>query len=84
MPLYLAARKTELSHARTAPPGNFHSIRDTTPTGSTDRSASLLQIAGLDWAVPGCMTLCRSQKTLAVQIPYRRADTPLNLLVFRV
>lgn len=26
-------------------------------------------------------TLCRRQKTLAVQIPYRRADGPLNLLV---
>ena len=25
--------------------------------------------------------LCRRQKTLAVQIPYRRADGPLNLLV---
>jgi hypothetical protein len=26
-------------------------------------------------------TLCRRQKTLSVQIPYRRADGPLNLLV---
>ncbi len=25
--------------------------------------------------------MCRRQKTLAVQIPYRRADGPLNLLV---
>ncbi|MGL4290884.1 MAG: IS5 family transposase [Phreatobacter sp.] len=43
--------------------------------------ASLLQMAGLDWAVPDYTTLCRRQKTLAVQIPYRRADGPLNLLV---
>ena len=43
--------------------------------------ASLLQMANLDWAVPDCTTLCRRQKTLAVQIPYRRADGPLNLLV---
>jgi hypothetical protein len=31
--------------------------------------------------VPDYTTLCRRQKTLAVQIPYRRADGPLNLLV---
>lgn len=43
--------------------------------------ASLLKLAGLDWAVPDYTTLCRRQKTLAVQIPYRRADGPLNLLV---
>lgn len=43
--------------------------------------ASLLQMAGLDWSVPDYSTLCRRQKTLAVQIPYRRADGPLNLLV---
>ena len=43
--------------------------------------ASLLQMANLDRAVPDCTTLCRRQKTLAVQIPYRRADGPLNLLV---
>ena len=35
----------------------------------------------LDWAVPDYTTLCRRQKMLAVQIPYRRADGPLNLLV---
>jgi hypothetical protein len=38
--------------------------------------ASLLQLAGLDYS-----TLCRRQKTLKVQIPYRRAGGPLNLLV---
>ena len=42
---------------------------------------SLLRLAGLDWPVPDYATLCRRQKTLAVQIPYRRADGPLNLLV---
>jgi IS5 family transposase len=43
--------------------------------------ASLLRLARLDWPVPDFSTLCRRQKTLAVQIPYRRADGPLNLLV---
>ena len=43
--------------------------------------ASLLQLAGLDWPVPDYSTLCRRQKTLKVQIPYRRAGGPLNLLV---
>ena len=43
--------------------------------------ASLLRLAGLDWPVPDYSTLCRRQKTLNVQIPYRRADGPLNLLV---
>ncbi|OED50504.1 transposase [Rhodobacteraceae bacterium (ex Bugula neritina AB1)] len=43
--------------------------------------ASLLKMAGLDWPAPDFSTLCRRQKTLKVQIPYRRADGPLNLLV---
>ena len=43
--------------------------------------ASLLRLAGLDWSVPDFSTLCRRQKTLAVQIPYRRIDGPLNLLL---
>jgi len=43
--------------------------------------ASLLRLAGLDWPVPDYSTLCRRQTTLQVQIPYRRADAPLNLLV---
>ena len=43
--------------------------------------ASLLDMANLDWTVPDYTTLCRRQKTLAVQIPYRRADGPLNLLM---
>ena len=48
---------------------------------TTGMVASLLKLAGLDWAVPDYTTLCRRQKTLQVQIPYRRADGPLNLLV---
>lgn len=48
---------------------------------TTAMVASLLKMADLDWTVPDCTTLCRRQKTLAVQIPYRRVDGPLNLLV---
>ena len=48
---------------------------------TTGMVASLLKMANLDWAVPDYTTLCRRQKTLAVQIPYRRANSPLNLLV---
>ena len=48
---------------------------------TTGMVASLLKMASLDWAVPDYTTLSRRQKTLAVQIPYRRADGPLNLLV---
>lgn len=43
--------------------------------------ASLLRMAELDWPAPDYTTLCRRQKTLSVQIPYRRAAGPLNLLV---
>ena len=43
--------------------------------------ASLLQLAGLDWPDPDYSTLCRRQKTLRVQIPCRRAEGPLKLLV---
>lgn len=42
---------------------------------------ALLKLGGLDWPVPDYSTLCRRQKTLFVQIPYRRAGAPLNLLV---
>ena len=48
---------------------------------TTGMVASVLQMTNLDWAVPDDTTLCRRQKTLAVQIPYRRADGPLKLLV---
>ncbi len=44
--------------------------------------ASLLRMAGLeDWPVPDYSTLCRRQKTVSIQIPYRRSGCPLNLLV---
>jgi len=52
------------------------------PLGQTaGMAASLLRLAGLDWPVPDYSTLSRRQKTLKVQIPYRRAGGPLNLLV---
>jgi hypothetical protein len=43
--------------------------------------ASLLKMVGLAWAELDYTTLCRRQKTLAFQIPYRHVDGPLNLLV---
>lgn len=42
---------------------------------------SLLQLVGLDWAVPDFSTLCRRQKTLNVSLPYRGSSGPLNLLI---
>lgn len=42
---------------------------------------SLLQLIGLDWAVPGFSTLCRRQRTLKVSLPYRGGTGPLNLLI---
>ncbi|MGB3148878.1 MAG: IS5 family transposase [Paracoccaceae bacterium] len=42
---------------------------------------SLLRLTGLDWAVPDFSTICRRQKTLAVNIPYRGSKGPLHLLV---
>jgi hypothetical protein len=48
---------------------------------TTGMVANLLKLANLDRAVPDYTTLCRRQKTLAVQIPYWRADGPLNLLI---
>ena len=48
---------------------------------TTYRAASLVKMADFDWAVPHDTTLCRRQKTLAVQISYRRANGALNLLV---
>jgi transposase len=47
-------------------------------TGFVD---SLLRLVGLDWTVPDFSTLCRRQKTLAVNIPYRGSRGPLHLLV---
>lgn len=43
---------------------------------TTSMVASLLRMAGLNWKVPDYTTLCPRQKTLAVQIPYRRAGGP--------
>ena len=42
---------------------------------------SLLRLTGLDWAVPDFSTLCRRQKTLKVDIPYRGSEGPLHLLI---
>lgn len=42
---------------------------------------SLLRLAGLDWRVPDFSTVCRRQKTLRVQLPYRAATRALDLLV---
>lgn len=42
---------------------------------------SLIQMAGLDWSVPDCLTLCRRQARIAVQIPYLASGQPLNLLI---
>jgi len=42
---------------------------------------SLLQLIGLDWAVPDFSTLCRRQRTLNVSLPYRGGPGPLNLLI---
>lgn len=42
---------------------------------------SLLQLVGLNWAVPDFSTLCRRQGTLNVSLPYRGGTGPLNLLI---
>lgn len=42
---------------------------------------SLLQLFGLDWAVPDFSTLCRRQRMLNVSLPYRGRTSPLNLLI---
>lgn len=42
---------------------------------------SLLQLIGLDWAVPDFSTLCRRQRTLNVSLPYRGETGPLNFLI---
>ena len=42
---------------------------------------SLLRLIGLDWAVLDFSTLCRRQKTLDVDIPFRGSQGPLHLLV---
>jgi hypothetical protein len=48
------------------------------------RVGSLLKMAGLeDWPVPDFSTLGRRQSNVTIQIPYRRSDGNLNLLVDR-
>jgi transposase len=42
---------------------------------------SLLRLTGLDWDVPDFSTICRRQRALAVNIPYRGAKGPLHLLI---
>lgn len=42
---------------------------------------SLLKLVGLGWEVPNFSTLCRRQKTLNVNLPYRGGTGPLNLLI---
>lgn len=42
---------------------------------------SLLRLIGPDWSVPDFSTLCRRQKTLAVNIPCRGSNGPLHLLI---
>ncbi|BAQ68667.1 transposase [Rhodovulum sulfidophilum] len=48
---------------------------------TADLVASLSEMAGLDWPAPDYSTLCRRQARIAVQIPYRRFGTPLNLRI---
>lgn len=42
---------------------------------------SLLKLVGLSWEVPDFSTLCRRQKTLNVNLPYRSGTGSLNLLI---
>ena len=48
---------------------------------TTGLVASLLELAGLDWAVPDFSTLSRRQKGLKVAIPYRPSTGALHLLI---
>jgi hypothetical protein len=41
----------------------------------------LVRLVSLDWSVPDFSTVCRRQKTLRVQLPYRASTTALDLLV---
>ena len=42
---------------------------------------SLAANTGLDWDIPDFGTICRRQKTLAVNIPYHVSKGPLHLLI---
>jgi hypothetical protein len=48
---------------------------------TTGLVASLLKLAKLDLPVPDFSTLCRRQKGLIVDIPYRRSPGALHLLI---
>lgn len=48
---------------------------------ATGMVASLLRLAGLDWAVPDFSTLSRRQKDLQVRIPLQKKQGCLHLLV---
>jgi Transposase DDE domain len=48
---------------------------------TTGLVASLLELAGLNWAVPDFSTLSRRQKGLNVAIPYRPSTGALQLLI---
>lgn len=62
-------------------PARYRSTNWSSYTALLKRRGSLLNMADLDSAVPDYTTLRLRQRTLAVQIHYRRADGPLNLLV---
>jgi len=51
------------------------------PGQTTGFVESLLRLAGLDWDVPDFSTICRRQRTLAANIPYRGSKGPLHLLI---
>ncbi len=48
---------------------------------TTGLVASLIELAGLNGPVPDFSTLCRRQKGLVVQIPYRSSTGALHLLI---
>ena len=48
---------------------------------TTGFMASLSKLVGLDWLVLDFSTLCRRQKTLAVQLPCCGSGSPLHLLI---
>ena len=45
---------------------------------TTGFGASLLKLADLDWPVPDVPALCRRQRILAVQLPYRSSAAPFT------
>ena len=48
---------------------------------TTGLVASLLELTGLDWAVPDVSTLSRRMKTLEIDLPKPATSGPLHLLV---